>query len=57
MFYFFGDLFVGRMAVKKCKFCGIILQNELMLVKHCHAVHDAEEDYSDKGIKALSDVC
>ncbi len=45
------------MAVTKCKFCGIILQNELILVRHCKAVHEQLEDYSDEGIKKLSDVC
>ena len=45
------------MAVQKCKFCGMILQNELILVRHCNAVHKQVEDYSDKGIEKLSDVC
>ena len=45
------------MAVKKCKFCGIILQNELILVRHCNAVHQQLEDYTDKGIEKLTDVC
>jgi len=45
------------MTVKKCKFCGIILQNELILVRHCIAVHQQVEDYTDKGIEKLSDVC
>lgn len=44
------------MAVKKCKFCGIILQNELILVKHCNSVHEQVEDYSDSGVEKLSDV-
>jgi len=45
------------MAVKKCKFCGIVLQNELILVRHCNAVHGQLEEYSDKDIEKLSDVC
>jgi|GEM_PF-6212793 len=44
------------MAATKCKFCGIILQNELILVRHCNAVHEKLEDYSEEGIKKLSDV-
>lgn len=45
------------MAAQKCKFCGMILQNEMILVRHCNAVHKKVEDYSDNGIKKLSDVC
>jgi len=45
------------MAVQKCKFCGIILQNEQILVRHCNAVHKQAENYSDKDIEKLSDVC
>jgi hypothetical protein len=45
------------MAATKCKFCGIILQNEIILVKHCNAVHEQVEDYSEEGIKKLIDIC
>jgi hypothetical protein len=57
MFYFFALKLGWEMAVQKCKFCGMILQNEIILVRHCNAVHEQVEDYSDKGIEKLSDVC
>jgi len=28
------------MAVTKCEFCGMILQNEEILARHCKAVHE-----------------
>ncbi len=28
------------MAVTKCKFCGMILQNETILARHCKTFHE-----------------
>jgi hypothetical protein len=57
MFYFWALKLGWAMAVQKCKFCGMILQNELILVRHCNVVHEQAESYSDKDIEKLSDVC